>query len=91
VLDKIVTSPPRLKAFSYNYSQTAASVKDISSYAKSKGDQIDLVKQTIPLGLLIIGFVSLAVGLVLWFIDRRREHPAEPTQPASPREPQPVR
>jgi hypothetical protein len=86
VLNKLVTSPPRLKAYSYAYSQTPASVADISSYAKDKGDQIDLVQRTVPLVLLIAGAVVLLVGVVLLFVTRRRPH-----EPAlSPQEPQPI-
>lgn len=90
VLDKLVSSPPRLKAYNYTYSQTPASVANISSYAKDKGDQIDLATKTVPLGLLILGFISLVIGLVLHFISRRRQYPTEPQQPLSPREPQPI-
>ena len=64
VLNGLVTKPPRLKAYSYAYSQTPASVADISSYAKDKGDQIDLVERTVPLALLVTGFVLLIVGLI---------------------------
>jgi hypothetical protein len=86
VLNKLVTSPPRLKAYSYAYSQTPASVADISSYAKDKGDQIDLVQRTVPLILLIAGAAVLVVGVVLLFVTRRRPH-----EPAlSPQEPQPI-
>lgn len=93
VLNKLVSNPPRLKAYGYAYSQTPASVADISSYAKSKGDQIDLAMKTVPLSLLGLGFVSLVVGLVLFFISRRRQHPEEPEQqeqPVGPRSPQSV-
>jgi hypothetical protein len=87
VLNKLVTSPPRLKAYSYAYSQTPASVADISAYAKNKGDQIDLVKRTVPLALLVAGVVVLVVGLVLLFVARRRR----PDQPVPTRsEPQPI-
>jgi hypothetical protein len=87
VLNKLVTSPPRLKAYSYAYSQTPASVADISSYAKDKGDQIDLVQRTVPLVLLIAGGVVLVIGLALLFVARRRR----PDEPAlNPREPQPI-
>jgi hypothetical protein len=85
VLDKLVTNPPRLKAYSYAYSQTPASVADISSYAKDKGDQIDLVQRTVPISLLVAGFVLLIVGAVLYVVQRRR-----PQQPLTPEEPQPV-
>jgi hypothetical protein len=87
VLNKLVTSPPRLKAYSYAYSQTPASVADISSYAKNKGDQIDLVQRTVPLVLLIAGAVVLVVGVVLLLVTRRRR----PHEPAlSSQEPQPI-
>jgi hypothetical protein len=72
VLNKLVTNPPRLKAFSYSYSQTPASVADIAKYAKSKGDQIDLAKKTVPLLLLVVGVVVLVIGVVLIVVTRRR-------------------
>ena len=88
VLDKLVTTPPRLKAYSYAYSQTPASVADISSYAKSKGDQIDLAEKTVPLVLLVGGFVVFAGGVAMTVVIRRRR-PSPPAE-LTPQEPQPV-
>lgn len=65
VMTKIITATPRLKVFNVTYSQTADSVANITSYAKSKGQQVDLVSRTIPLAILLAGVTAIVSGLLL--------------------------
>jgi hypothetical protein len=65
VMTQIITDTPRLKVFNVTYSQSAASVADITIYAQTKGDQVDLVKKTIPLAILLAGIAVMALGLLL--------------------------
>ena len=72
-LAKLVHSPATAPVFSYAYGQTPASVADIASYTKSAANKITAVQTTIPLGILLVGVLSAAIGLILW----RRERTGE--------------
>jgi Porin PorA len=65
LMTNLIANTPRLKGFNVTYSQTPASVADIVGYAKNKGEQIDLVKKTIPLSLLLAGIAVIAIGLLM--------------------------
>jgi hypothetical protein len=80
-LAKLATSAPTVKVFNINYGQTPASVANIASYAKSKADSIGTVKTTIPLGILLLGVLSAAIGLTMWLLDRRGRDDAPPSEP----------
>jgi DUF3068 family protein len=85
-LTKLAKSPPTTRVFNINYGQTPASVADIASYAKSKADGINTVETTIPIGLLVLGALTAAIGLIMWLLDRRG-HGEGPTGPPPAREP----
>jgi hypothetical protein len=90
-LAKLSHSPATGTVFSYTYGQTPASVADIASYAKSNANKITAVETIIPLGALLLGVLSAAIGLILWRHERRGESEApsseslasQPTDPAS--------
>jgi Porin PorA len=88
-LARLSHSPATARVFSYTYGQTPASVADIASYAKSGANKITAVETTIPLGLLLVGVLSAAIGLILWRLERGGEGeapsgPSRASQPAAP-------
>jgi Porin PorA len=72
ILAKLAQSPPTATVFTFSYGQTPASVADFASYANSKANSIDAVETTIPLVILLLGVVSAAIGLAIYYRDRRR-------------------
>jgi Porin PorA len=83
-LAKLVHSPATAAMFSYTYSQTPASVADIASYTNSAANKITAVQTTIPLGILLIGVLSAATGLILWRRERTEEAGAPGGGPSAP-------
>jgi Porin PorA len=77
-LAKLSHTPATATVFSYSYGQTPASVADIAAYAKSGAQKIKTVETTIPLGVLLLGVLSAATGLILW----RRERSGEGEAPS---------
>lgn len=75
---KMLTRPPTVPVFNFNYGQTPASVADIASYTKGKADNIAMVETTIPLALLIAGVLAAGLGLAIVIYDRRAR-PAGPS------------
>jgi len=72
ILARLAQSPPTARVFTFSYGQTPASVANFASYANSKANSIDAVETTIPVVLLVLGVVSGAVGLAIYYRDRRR-------------------
>lgn len=72
-LVKLSHTPATATIFSYTYGQTPASVADIAAYAKSGANKIKTVETTIPVGILLLGALSAAIGLILWRFERRGE------------------
>lgn len=66
------TSAPATKLFEYHYEQTPASVADIAGEVTSMRNQIRVVEQYVPLGLLAVAGLSLAIGA---FVSWRRRRP----------------
>lgn len=91
-LTKLAKNPPTARVFNINYGQTPASVADIASYAKSKADGINMVETTIPIGLLILGVLTAAIGFTMWLLDRRGHGEGPGGSPAArePVAPQPA-
>ena len=88
-LAKLSHRPATAPVFSYTYGQTPASVADIALYAKSGANKITAVETTIPLGILLVGVLSAAIGLILWRGERRGEGEApsdrsRASQPSAP-------
>jgi hypothetical protein len=84
-LTNVLAHTPRLQVLNTTYQQTPSSVAEFVSYAKSKGDRVDLVKHTVPLVLLVAGIVVLVAGLLVGASTGSRKPPAplvEETYPA---------
>ena len=77
-LAKLGHTPATATVFSYTYGQTPASVANIAAYAKSGANKIKTVETTIPAGILLLGVLSAAIGLILW----RRERTGEGEAPS---------
>ena len=86
-LAKLPQRPPTTTVFAYTYGQTPASVADIASYAKSGAQMITAAETTIPLAVLLLGVLSAAIGLGLWWRERRSEGSA-PSDLAPARKPE---
>jgi hypothetical protein len=80
-LAKLSHGPAPATVFSYTYGQTPASVADISSYAKTGANKITAIKTTFPLGLLLLGVLSTAIGMLLWRLERRGEGTGQSRRP----------
>ena len=70
-LQKLQTAAPT-KVFNDTYSQTPASVQEMSDYANGLGNNKTLVELYIPLGLGIVGALFVVVSAALWIARRRR-------------------
>jgi hypothetical protein len=75
-LTNVLAHTPRLQVLNTTYQQTPSSVAQFVSYAKSKGDRVDLVKHTVPLVLLVAGIVVLVAGLLVGASAGSRKPPA---------------
>lgn len=83
-----LSSAPATRLFESHYEQTPASVADIAGTVKSMRNQIRIVEQLVPLGLLAAAALSLAVGVV---VSWRRRGPMSELSGASPVGPAPQR
>jgi hypothetical protein len=73
-LDTLSTAPAT-KLFGFTFAQTPASVADIAGQVKDNRSQVMLATRTIPLGLVVVGFIAFAIGgFVVW-----HRHPETPT------------
>ena len=67
-----LAAAPATKLFELQYQQTPASVTDVADQVTSMRNQIHLVEQYVPLGLLGAAVLSLAIGAeVNWRRGRR--------------------
>ena len=55
-----------------DYGQLPDSVTQVTNYANTQADKIDLVKKWIPLGLLVLGVILVIIAVVLQLVSRRR-------------------
>jgi hypothetical protein len=73
-LNKVKTGPP-IKVLNLDYGQLPDSVTQVTNYANTQADKIDLVKKWIPLGLLVLGVILVIIAVVLQVVWRRRGAP----------------
>jgi len=84
-LNQIKTGPP-IKVLNLDYGQLPDSVSQVTSYAQTQADKIDLVKKWIPLGLLVLGVILVIIAVVISVVSRRRGAATPPgggTDPAA--------
>ncbi|MGZ4547864.1 MAG: hypothetical protein ACXVXT_20915, partial [Blastococcus sp.] len=74
------------KVLNLDYGQLPDSVSQVTSYAQTQADKIDLVKKWIPLGLLVLGVILVIIAVVISVVSRRRGAKTPPgggTEPAA--------
>lgn len=71
-LATLAAAPPS-KVFNATYTQTPASVQQITDYVNGQGNRIDLVKTYLPVALLVVGLVLVAAGGGVRLANRRRQ------------------
>ncbi len=77
LMARLAANPPSTRILRIRYSSTPASLTDLTSYAHHLAGQIGMIETTIPMGLLVLGLVLFAAGVVL----RTVRGPGHPTPP----------
>ncbi len=65
-----------LPVFEYKYSQDSASTAQVAATAADNGSQMDLVENTIPMVLLVLGGLFVAAGALTLILRSRKLHRA---------------
>jgi hypothetical protein len=63
-LERLATEP--LPVFENRYAQTPATVDEMAAWVSDQKDMIRLAERTIPLGLVVVGAITLTIGGLLF-------------------------
>jgi hypothetical protein len=75
---KLITTPPTTSLFTVSYAQTPQSAASVATFAKSRGNDIDMLTITIPLIVGLVGLVLILVTVAELTWGRRRARRQDP-------------